>query len=184
MLSRYVAQNGGSRIEWLGPSPGIRWIMDLINSEYPLSVITYTVPIADTDQSLYEILKNSNTLLEVKNYIIEDGSLPCILYSSLSVDDNFPPNVHPVTPRTEGIYEVKMKNSFLTDEADEANRNHIIRVKKFIRVIGERIEVTVFLPSIQRQEYYSILYSAARKENNRLTVKYMFDYVPDAWEFL
>lgn len=181
-LSRYVTQNGDSRIEWLGPSPGIRWILELINREYPLSVITYTVPLSEGDLALSEGREGKKALLEVKSDVIRNSGFPCILYSTWD-KGIVHPTIHPVSQR-DGIYEVDLKNSFLLEVADEANRKHIIRTKKFVRVLGERMEVTVFLPSIQRQEYYSILYAIARKENNRLTVKYLFDYVPDALDFL
>lgn len=43
LLAQYTSDSENSRVEWLGPSPGLMYVMDLINSEYPISVVTFDV---------------------------------------------------------------------------------------------------------------------------------------------
>ena len=53
-LSAYTEDVENSRVEWLGPNPGIIKTMDLINSEYPVSIVTYIIKLNGEDRTITE----------------------------------------------------------------------------------------------------------------------------------
>ena len=181
LLAEYTADGMNSRVDWLGPSPGITSIMDLINREYPISLITYDLPMNGDEESIRSIL-SGDVMAEASNSLADDGSFSAVLYSGSPIHGNVE-GISPVSP-DDGIYCMVMRNSFLTMVRDKANQQHIMRTRFFIKPSGEKLQITVFLPSASIYEYYSIIFEIARKTENRVSVRHLLPYTHDVWNFV
>ena len=182
LLSQYTSDKDNSRVQWLGPSPGIMKIADLVNSEYPISFVTYTVKVSRRTRVLYELSKEHGIIAEVKNARSKKHGFSVILYS----DHDLTGKINGVKQISAGdmIYEADIKNRFLELVRDASNKEHIMRMRYFVRPQDGAIDVTVFLPTGSIYEYYSILFEVARNNRTMFTVKTLMPYSPDVWEFL
>ena len=181
LLAEYTADGMNARVDWLGPSPGITSIMNLINSEYPVSLVTYELPMNGSEESLREIL-SGEVMAEASNTQGNDGSFSTVLYSQNPIHGNVE-GLSPISP-DDCLYSMEMRNSFLTMVRDKANEQHIMRTRFFIKPAGERLQITVFLPTTSTYEYYSIIFDVARKTENRVAVKHLLPYTQDIWNFV
>ena len=181
LLSEYTSDGTNARVDWLGPSPGITRIMDLINSEYPVSLITYDIPM-NGDEEPIRTLMSEDVMAEVSNSLGSDGSFSTVLYSGNPIHGNV--EGLSAISQEDGIYSLNMRNSFFTSVRDQANGEHIMRVRFFIRPVSGRLRVTVFMPSANIYEYYSIIFDVARKTDNRIAVRHLLPYTQDVWNFI
>ncbi len=182
LLSEYTSDTENSRVEWMGPSPGIMKTMDLINSEYPVSLVTYEFPLDGESENIDSITGRQDVVAELKNSESKNSKLKLIVYS----DDLIPPDtpgIHPISTH-DGIYELIFSSPFISSVRDAANRDHIMRLRYFIRPFEGKMRVSVFLPSANMYEYSSVLYDMARKKDHNVTVRYLLPYSQDLWEFL
>lgn len=84
----------------------------------------------------------------------------------------------------QGIYQTTVHNTYLKDVRDSADRQHIIRIRFFVKPYNDKFEVTVFVPTKNIFDYYSIVFSTARKYKRSVTVKYILPYTEDIWNFI
>ncbi len=181
LLAEYTSDGMNARVDWLGPSPGITSIMDLINSEYPISVITYDLPMNGDEESIRSIL-SGDIMVEASNSLAKDGIFSTVLYSGNPIHGNVD-GISPISPE-DGIYSMEMRNSLFTLVRDEANEQHIMRIRFFVKPLGDRLQVSVFLPSGSIYEYYSIIFEMERKTDNKVTIRYLLPYTHDVWNFI
>ncbi len=182
LLAQYAADYENSRINWLGPSMGITNIISLIDSEYPLSLITYRVPLSAEDSVLAGIAKEKNVIAEVKESGNSSGSISAVLYSDHVISESVE-GVQAISS-DDRLYKVEVSNEFYRMVRDKANEQHIMRTRYFIKPNGNDIEVNVFLPRNSVYEYYSILYDIARIHNNNVVVSALLPYSADVWDFV
>ena len=181
LLAEYTADGMNSRVDWLGPSPGITNIMNLINSEYPISLVTYDLPMNGDEKSI-RIILSGEVMAEASNTLENNGGFSTVLYSQNPIHGDVD-GLAPISPE-DGIYSMEMRNSFLTMVRDIANQQHIMRTRFFIKPTGERLHITVFLPTASIYEYYSIIFDVARKTENRVVVRHLLPYTQDVWNFV
>lgn len=181
-LSAYTEDVENSRVEWLGPNPGIIKTMDLINSEYPVSVVTYIIRLNGEDRTMSELAHNVDSMAEIKNSQMKDGKFKAVLYSN-SASAGLIEGVNAIS-KDDGIFELETGNEILGMIRDVSNRDHIMRLRYFIKPREGNLEVTVFLPSAILYEYYSVLYNIARKMTGRIMAKYILPYSQDIWDFI
>ena len=181
ILNEYTLDSENARIEWLGPSNGIMYIMDLINKEYRVSLITYLIPMNGEGDPNLSSLK-SDYLIEVANSLTKSGGFISVLYS----DSLLNANMQGITAVSEndGVYLFSLHNQYLSEVRKRSNEKHINRIRFFVKPFGDRYEVTVFIPSVNIYEYYSIVYDVARKYQNTVTVKNILPYSPEIWDFI
>jgi hypothetical protein len=182
LLAQYTADTENARVEWLGPSPGIMKVMDHINSEYPVSLITYEFSLDKDDDLLTALSDEPGIMAEFKNNEHKDGSLSVIIYSEHIITNN----IQGLTPISidDHIYKINIKNSFLSVLRDEANNAHIMRLRYFVKMCDGKIQLNVFLPTSNAYEFSSILYEFARKKDHTLLIKYLLPYTPAVWEYI
>ncbi len=168
-LSAYTGDVENSRVEWLGPNPGIMKTMDLINSEYPVSLVTYVVKLEGENKALSELAHNANTLVEIKNSQMSDGKFQAVMYSNSDLTKLIK-GVN-VISKEDGIFEMPLTDEILESVRDASNRDHIMRLRFFIKPEDGNLEVTVFLPSSLLYEYYSVLYNLSRKMDGKIIAK-------------
>jgi len=170
------------RVEWLGPNPGIMRTIDQINSEYPISLVTYINIIDENDEIVSELTSNVDTMAEIKNSKISEGMFRAVLYTnSPSVE-----SIKGVTPisKKEGIFELDIRTELLAKIRDASNRDHLMRIRYFVKPNDGNLEVTVFLPTAILYEYYSVLNDITRKNGGKIITKYILPYTPDIWNFI
>ena len=182
LLAEYTSDLENSRVEWMGPSPGIMRTMDLINSEYPVSLVTYEFRLDIDDRDIAALAKDPGIIAELKNSESRDGKLKLVVYSEnpepLDMSGMRPISTH------EGIYDLSFSSAFVSSVRDAANREHIMRLRYFIKPFDGKMRVSVFLPSASMYEYNSILYEMARKKDHNVAIRYLLPYTQDLWDFL
>ena len=181
-LTDYTGDLENSRVEWLGPNPGIIKTMDLINSEYPVSLVTYIVKLEGENKELSELADKANTLVEIKNSQMSNGKFKAVMYSNSDLTKLIE-GIN-VISKDDGIFEMALTNEILESVRDASNREHIMRLRFFIKPNGSNLEVTVFLPSSLLYEYYSVLYNLSRNMNGKIIAKYILPYTSDVWDFI
>ncbi len=181
-LSAYTEDVENSRVEWLGPNPGIIKTMDLINSEYPVSIVTYIIMLNGEDRTMSELAHNVDSIAEIKNSQMNDGKFKAVLYSN-SASAGLIEGVNAIS-KDDGIFELETGNNILAMIRDASNSDHIMRLRYFVKPRDGNLEVTVFLPSAILYEYYSVLYNVARKMKGKILAKYILPYTQDIWEFI
>jgi hypothetical protein len=182
LLAEYTSDLENSRVEWMGPSPGIMRIMDLINSEYPVSIVTYEFSLDIDDNDISTLAKDPRIIAELKNSESRDGELKLVVYYENPEPLDIP-GMRPISPY-EGIYGLSFSSAFVSSVRDAANREHIMRLRYFIKPFDGKMRVSVFLPSASMYEYNSILYEMARKRDHNVTIRYLLPYSQDLWDFL
>ncbi|MHB1441098.1 MAG: hypothetical protein ACYCSO_10250 [Cuniculiplasma sp.] len=178
LLARYTSTSKNARIEWLGPSPGIMKIMDDINKEYPLSVVTYSTPINREDIHVREIPSSPKILCEVKSSGAMKGDINLVVSTDMPVEDLIPIDL------SENLYQMELRSPFPFIVRNKANIQHIIRIAYFGKLQNGKIEVTVFLPTDFLYEFYSILYEVADETDNKVIVKTVIPYSQGVWDFI
>lgn len=181
-LSDYTEDMENSRVEWLGPNPGIMKTMDLINSEYPVSLVTYIIGLNGEDRTISELAHNVDSMAEIKNSNMKNGKFKAVLYSN-SASAGLIEGVNAIS-KDEGIFELETGNDILDMIRDVSNSDHIMRLRYFVKPRDGNLELTVFLPSAILYEYYSVLYNLARKMRGRVLAKYILPYSQDIWDFI
>lgn len=182
LLSEYTSDRENSRIEWLGPSPGICGIMDIINAQYPISVVTYELDVTG-DAGLLGLIVDLDVLAEVQGPSTDDGKFRSILYADKTRKQPLPEGLTEISA-DDDLYTFTLSNRFLEMVRDKSNSSHIVRMRFFVKPQEGKLQVTVFLPSSQVYEYYSILYGVARAENNKVVVRHLLPYSQEVWDFL
>jgi len=182
LLAQYTSDLANARVEWLGPSPGITKVIDLINSEYPVSVLTYEFSMDNEDGNEIELSSETNIIGELKNDENRESYLKLIVYSDHTITN--PISGLEEISAEDHLYEFSFSSPFVNSLRDSANKNHIMRLRYFLKPVGSKMRVSVFLPGASMYEYYSILYSIARKKEHNITVLHLMPYSPDVWEFL
>lgn len=180
ILSEYTKDKENSRVEWLGPSPGITYIIDLINSQYPVSIVTFEID--DQDGSSMGLLGSDDSIAEVKG-ADQDGGLKSVLYGRKGSASTLPLEAEEVS-RSDEVYSFSFENRFLSVVRERANDARIIRMRFFVKQLKGKVQASVFLPTSQVYDYYSILFDVERNEKNSLTVNNLLPYTQDVWDFI
>jgi hypothetical protein len=182
LLAQYTADTENSRVELLGPSPGIMKVIDIINSEYPISLVTFEYSPEKEDQALAALSNELGIIAEFKNSSTNDGTLSAILYSDHKIANSIP-GLTPISA-DDNIYEVGIKSTFLSKVRVKANDSHIMRLRYFIRIHDGKIQQSVFIPTASVYEYSSFLYEFAREKDHGLVIRYIMPYTSAVWEFI
>lgn len=182
LLAEYTADSDNSRVSWLGPSMGIVAITEMTNEMYPLSLVCYRVAI-DKEESYYtDLFMEPGILAEVRNNMYKDGKISVVLYSDSLLEDKYP-FVEAISPK-DGVYQMEVENKFHNLVREIANERHIMRTRYFIKHIGNKLEMQVFVPTSSVYEYSSILYDMARQHKNNVIITALKPYSEDVWNFV
>jgi hypothetical protein len=182
LLAQYTADTENARVEWLGPSPGVMKLMDNINSEYPISLITFETNLEKDGHNLGAISNEPGVMAEFKSMQYGDQTHSAIVYADHLITNSIP-GLTPISA-DDYIYEFWIKNNFMSILRDKLNDSHILRLRYFAKIHEGKIQLSVFLPASSVYEYSSILYEFARKRDHELTIKYLLPYTPAVWEFI
>ncbi len=178
LLSNYAPNSKNARISWLGPSPGIMEMMNNINKDYPLSIVTYVTPINREDIHTKEIPDSPRIIAEVKSSGAAKGDINTIVFCDLPVDDL------EIIDSKSHLYQMQLRSPFPFLVRNRANEQHIMRIAYFGKLLSGKIEVTVFLPTDVIYEFYKILYQVAEETKNEVIVKYLIPYSENVWDFI
>ncbi len=182
LLSEYTVDTANSRIELLGPSPGLMEIMDLINSQYPVSLITYEIEVPENDENLTPMLQ-LNAVAEVKISTTGSGGFLAVIYTEDVIGKQLPKGMEELSVQ-DGLYSFTISNDILRTIREESTKLHIVRMRFFVKPGDGKLQVTVFLPSNQVYEYYTVIFNVARASNNVVRIRYILPYGRDVWDFL
>ena len=182
LLSQYTEDKENARVEWIGPIPGLMKIMDDINYEYPVSLLTYNIKLTQEGQDLRDVLYEPGTIGELRNSEEKNGLMKAIVYTN-----------HRITREIEGlipvseddfIYEFSYTNELLKEIRVIANNNHIMRIRYFIRESEEKLKASVFVPTASVYEFSSIIFDLARAYEGKIEVENLMPYSSDVWDLI
>ncbi len=180
-LSRINASSGSVRIAFLGPSPGITAVVDRVNSETPVSVVRYSVPLPE-DNRIVELALNRDreglAELDPRKQNINIARL--ILYSNTRIDDALKPISH-----DDHVYESDIEDKFMVEGARLGNELRIPRIAFFIRLRGNRLEDTTFIPTVEADEYINVFFSVKPDTGRGKPVLELYSSLEqDMWNWL
>lgn len=181
LVSEYASDVENFRFDWLGPSMGIMSIIERINSDYPVSLITFQIPASNEEKYLIRQL-SGDAIAETTSISGKSHGFSLLLYASS--DMNKVLNGSLPLSHDSGIYSFNMTNPFFISVKEAANERHVARIMFFLKPLQERLEVSVFLPRSSVYDYYSILFATAREQGNKVTVKYILPFTQDIWNFV
>lgn len=182
LLAEYTADSENSRIGWIGPTLGIQQVMDLINSDYPLSLVSYRIPITGEGGELARVLKEPGIIGEIKSNLHGGGGVSTVLYCDHDLDGKYD-SVETVSVE-DGVYQMDITNRFHNTVRQKANSEHIMRSRYYIKPHLDSLEITVFLPTRRVYEYYSILYEVARSNRKEVVVNTLLPFSRGVWDFV
>ena len=182
LLADYTADSENSRVDWLGPSPGIMKIMESVNEIYPLSLVSYRVSIDDDEKQYIDLFTEPGIMAEVRNNLYKNGKISVIVYSDSQLENKYP-FLETISSKT-GVYQFDVPNRFHNVVRQLANERHIMRNRYFIKHVGNKLEMQVLLPTSTIYEYSSILYEMSRKHRNNIVVTALLPFTTDIWNFV
>lgn len=181
LVSEYASDVENSRVDWLGPSPGVMSIIEQINSEYPVSMITYQIPASNEEKDLIKQF-SGGVIAEATSSSERGHGFSLVFYAASNMNKMI--NGSMPLSLDSGIYSFTLTNPFLIAIREEANRRHIARIRFFLKPVQEKLEVSVFLPKSSVYDYYSMLFAIAREHGNKVTVKHILPFTQDIWNFV
>lgn len=170
-----------ARIAFLGPSPGIVSILNDINANTAISVVRYTLSIP----SDYEIVdlavkKDREGLAELDPRTQQETLARLILYSNIPLRGNIT-----AISETEMIYEASLQKRFVVESKSLEPGSRIPRIAYFLRISGERVEETVFIPEVEAQDYLNILFGKGSSDPDELPhLEFYSQLNKEMWEWL
>ena len=182
LLADYTADFENSRVDWLGPSPGIINILESVNEIYPLSLVNYRVSIDEDERQYTDLFTEPGIMAEVRNNLYRDGKVSVIVYSDTPLENKYP-FLEAVSSK-DGVYQFDVANKFHNIVRDMANQRHIMRTRYFIKHVGNKLEMQVLLPTTNLYEYSSILYDMVRKHRNNVVVTALLPFSQNIWNFV
>lgn len=182
LLADYTADSENSRVDWLGPSPGIIKIMESVNEIYPLSLVSYRVSIDEDEKEYTDLFTEPGIMAEVRNNMYRSGKISVIVYSGSPLENKYP-FLETISSK-DGVYQFDVSNRFHNAVRDYANERHIMRNRYFIKHVGNKLEMQVLLPTSSLYEYSSILYEMTRKHKNNVVVTALLPFSSDIWDFV
>lgn len=183
LLAEYMDDIENSRISWLGPSDGIIAILESVNSDYPISIVSYKVSIGNEDVTLKDIISSEpNILAEGRNYLPSDNKMSHLIYSDQDISGKY--NGVKAISSKNGIYQMELYNEIINIIIEEANKRHIWRLRYFIKPCENGVEVSVFLPESSVYEYYSMLFSKVKDNGNKIVVSRIMPFTNKIWDYL
>ncbi len=182
LLSLYTEDKENSRVEWLGPTRGIMKAGDVINSEYPISLITCKIELTQEDENLKNVLFEPETMGELKSSEEKNGMMKAVIYT----DHRIIREIDGLIPVSEDdfIYELSFTNQLLKEARDLANDNHIMRIRSFIRESEGKIHFSVFVPRANIYELSSLIFDLAREHDGEVQIENLMPYSPDVWDLI
>lgn len=182
LLADYTEDFENSRVEHLGPSPGIIKILESVNEIYPLSLVNYRVSIDEDEKQYTDLFTEPGIMAEVRNNLYKDGKIGVIVYSDTPLENKY--TFLETISSKDGVYQFDVSNRFHNIVRVFANGRHIMRTRYFIKHAGNKLEMQVFLPATSLYEYSSILYDMARKHRNNIVVTALLPFSSDIWNFV
>ena len=182
LLADLTLDSENARVDWIGPSDGIRAITDDTHSVYPLSLVEFRVPIEDDERAVTNLISDENTIAEMRNSRCIDGKISVVLYSDGPLEEEFEPEN--IVSAEDGIYQIDVPNRIHNIVRTIANDMNILRTRYFVRKRTDDLEIFVLLPSNGLYEYYSILFELARKNKEQLSVISVVPYSQRVWEMI
>lgn len=173
LIGNYFNDGINTRVEWLGPSPGIIAILNMINSVYTLGLVSYEFEIDDMEREKFSWIAG-DSLGEVENGLVEDGSFRSLVYCSTPVD-NLPEGFHVISQK-DHIYEVNIKSRFLMELRKIANDLPVIRLRYFVRKNDSQLRLSLLMPWNQTHEYYSAIYQASSRSGTQVVLKHVLPF--------
>lgn len=164
ILSRFTEDAENTRIESLGPSPGLISILKEINKVSPLGLVCYRIPLDQGERKLLKFL-NENDVAELCSSFIYEDEFRAVLYHS-GQKQLQSSSIKPVSARN-SVYEIFLKNDFLYQLRVEANKFPILRLRTIVEKLVGSLVVSVFLPVSQMSECYALLFRLSRESDKR-----------------
>lgn len=180
-LSAISGSEVESRIDYFGPSPGITRLLENFNADNPVSVVRYTVDLPGSSEIVERALKRDRegiAELDPRNQTMDTSRL--ILYSNSRIGEGMTPVSH-----DDMIYESEIHERFIVESTKLGNEFRIPRIAFFVRIRGNRLEDTTFIPTVEADEYLKVLFSIQSEDDSRSPELELYSpFNSDMWKWL
>ena len=178
LLMNCLEKNEESAIESIVSDSGEIQFLKEMNALIPLSLITYSIPTVNDDPL--------EKCLYVNQGIGQAEKKAGTKYRTLIYTNSSPIEKDGVTTISEedNIYEAEGNNPLLHEIRRIGNDNLIFRASNFMRVIQERLMISVFLPSYQTLDFLRVLGKVRMDMKESVTLHRVQPFQPDSFEFI
>lgn len=179
LLAQYIEDPEITQIRYLGQSDGLMATLSRVNTQYPISLMSYDIVIdAETRKTLGHVTEGS--IAELKNTGGLENGFQGILYT----DDMIPENGHQTDSlkklvEFDNIYSIAIRNDFLGALRKKIIEEPIVRLSIILRLMGNRINITTALPTIQTDEYCQYIFKTAKETGNKVSLKAIVPYTTE-----
>ncbi len=185
LLSEFMEGHEKNGIEYLGPSPGIRSVLNRLNQTIPLHLVSYSIPANVLNPNELEVVDKYSLVTELQNLRLDEGGkFKVLIYSTRDLPKQDTLTLDTISPE-DRIYCYTIKNELLAEIRKRTNELHIPRFSVYMRKFSNRILVTSFLPSSTSDEYVRQIFQVSREfKDTRVTVDAYSDYVETVWDWI
>ncbi|MHB1709254.1 MAG: hypothetical protein ACYCT2_07255 [Thermoplasmataceae archaeon] len=178
LLMNYLEKNGESAIESIVSNSGEIPFLKEMNALIPLSLITYSIPTVNDDPL--------EKCLSVNQGIGQGAKKAGTRYRALIYMNSPPIETDGVRTISEEdrIYGAEGNNPLLQQIRDLGNDSVVFRASHFMRVIRERLLISVFLPSYQTTDFLRVLEKVRLETKESVTLYRVQPFQPELFEFI
>ena len=109
----------------------------------------------DNDK-LIGILNHHESIAELVDNYPENNKFRVLIYSKNRIDGNVD-----IISSMDNIYETRIENNFLLELSNRANNMYIFRDYVFIKLVNNKLVITVIMPEFRSTEFLKLVYSTA-----------------------
>ncbi|WP_297216569.1 hypothetical protein [Thermoplasma sp.] len=184
LLSKYIIHGDHSRIEYLGPTIGIQEMLERLDSDYGLSVVSYVMPLGDEEKEIAKELSSTPFIGELKNDSVQKNRIETIIYIQKSrLNRHFSQILTPISEES-GIFEAIIESKNVSEIRRISNNLHIPRFRFFFKLYKDMLEIDTFLPSSSLYDYYTEIFKLVQRIDDGIYVKYISKYNQDIWKYI
>ncbi|MCL5888997.1 MAG: hypothetical protein M1597_03440 [Candidatus Thermoplasmatota archaeon] len=182
ILHEVIGVNPNFRIVKMTNSRHLRERMEEMNSQTPVAVVRYNVPIPEDNEIMRYMEKNHpDAVGEVEGRLVSENGIKVLLYTSKPVNVK---GVDPISP-DDCVYESYIFERTLSEGRRMGNRARIPRIAVFYTLEEGRLIDTTFIPAGEADEYISIMMSSLMAEHgSRPLLEYYSELDENVWKLI
>ncbi|MEM0155441.1 MAG: hypothetical protein QW597_02410 [Thermoplasmataceae archaeon] len=160
----------------LGPDPGGIQALNAVNRRIPLSFVSFETDLPG------EIVKSGmkDAFFEVNYSHSEREKMKAL---AITTESNVPASWRSVSQGS-GLYAADIDSPLVNRVRNDANERHIPRAATIMKINGDKLRASAFLPKALLREYLEMLYVASRKvPDSSFRLSSVRDYSQEIWEW-
>ena len=182
ILSRVIGKNQNLRIVKLAHFRSLKDRIESMNSQTPLAVVRYSIPVPLDNPLMRYILENHpDAVAEIEGRSVTDEGIKVLLYTSKPIVAE---GVTPISIN-DNMYESYVYEKSLVEGRKRGNDARIPRLAFFLTIEEGRLFDTTFIPAAEADEYVSIMMNSLMSDHgSHPLLEYYSELDEEVWEWL